>query len=69
MDQWADKFSDALGLCIACGEPCTTGGCRNPHCSRCQRQYYPVAKHYQYVQQPDGTYRLEEVDDDQSVEG
>lgn len=60
----ADDFCDAFGRCLCCGEPCTTGGCTNPSCSRCQRQVYPVGVtlHYRYVEQPDGTFKLEEYD-------
>jgi hypothetical protein len=60
-----EGLSDAFGRCLACGEPCTTGGCQNPHCCRCQRHFTPVARHYRYTEQPDGTFKLVAVDEPQ----
>ena len=54
-----EAFSDAFGRCLACGEPCTTGGCQNPSCWRCQRRFTPASQLFNLVEYSDGSYILE----------
>jgi len=62
MAEWGRLMSDAFGRCIACGAACSTNGCHNPSCGRCQRQVYSIRR-FRYTEQPDGTFKLVAADE------